>query len=103
MKLEESLSIAGRPAAGFGLGQPDSCPALPSGSAAAALLDGDLTAIGPTIGYTGLRAVLIATGMVLAGEREHVVRNAVAGSLAIEAFVLGWAAWKRKQKTGESP
>jgi len=26
-----------------------------------------------------------------------VVRNAVAGSLAIETFVLGWAAWKLRR------
>ena len=37
---------------------------------------------------------LVAAGLLVAGERTHVVRNAVAGSLAIEAFVLSWAAWK---------
>jgi len=84
--------------AGFALGDPPACPvcpaALPSGSSASALLNGDPGALPIAIGHTLLRSVLVGTGLMVAGERAHVVRNAIAGSLAIETFVLGWAAWK---------
>jgi|HubBroStandDraft_2_1064218.scaffolds.fasta_scaffold26404_2 hypothetical protein len=96
--MAESVSLAGRPTVGFGLG--DACPvcpaALPSGSSAAALLGGDVSALPAVVGSTIARAVLVGSGLIVAGERMHVVRNAVAGALAIEAFVLGWAAWKLK-------
>jgi hypothetical protein len=98
----ESISIGGRPVA-FGLGEPLVCPAaLPSGTSAADLLSGDLRALPIAVAHTVVRAALIGTGLLVAGERVHVVRNAVAGSLAIETFVLGWAAWKlRKQKSDQ--
>jgi hypothetical protein len=96
----ESISLAGRPTAGFGLGQPGACPvcpaALPSGSSAADLLDGDWSALPAVAGYTLARAALVGSGLLVAGERTHVVRNAVAGALAIEVFVLAWAAWKKR-------
>ncbi len=95
----ESVSFAGRRTPGFGLGdQPAACPvcpaALPSGSSAAALVAGDWSALPIAVGHTIVRAALVGAGLVIAGERANVVRNAVAGSLAIETFVLGWAAWK---------
>lgn len=106
----ESVSLGGRPTAGFALGDPPSacpvCPAaLPSGSSAAALLSGDWRAFPIVVAHTAVRAALIGTGLLVAGERAHVVRNAVAGSLAIETFVLGWAVWKLKtgDKVGVSP
>lgn len=37
------------------------------------------------------RAVLIGTGMWIGGKRENVGRDALAGAIGIEAFVLGWA------------
>lgn len=103
----ESISRRGRRTAGFALGDPDTCPvcpaALPSGSSAAALLSGDMSALPLAVAHTVLRAGLVGAGLLVAGERTHVVRNAVAGSLAIETFVLGWAAWKlRRDKTGAS-
>ena len=89
----ESVSRGGRPVAGFALG---ACPAaLPSGSSAAALIGGDWSALPLAVAHTVLRSGLVGAGLLVAGERTHVVRNAVAGSLAIEAFVLSWAAWKR--------
>jgi len=92
-----TISRGGRPVAGFALGQPPECPAaLPSGSSAAALVGGDLSALPIAVGHTLVRAALVGTGLLIAGEREHVIRNAVAGSLAIEAFVLGWAAWLQR-------
>lgn len=94
----ESVSLGGRRVPGFGLGDPpDSCPAaLPSGSSASALIGGDWSALPLAVGHTLLRSMLVGTGLLVAGEREHVIRNAVAGSLAIEAFVLGWAAWLQR-------
>lgn len=90
-----TISFGGRPVAGFGLGESLTCPAaLPSGSSAAALLSGDMSALPLAVAHTVLRAGLVGAGLLVAGERTHVVRNAVAGSLAIEAFVLSWAAWK---------
>ena len=95
----ESISLAGRRTPGFGLGEPSACPAaLPSGSSASALLAGDIGMLPKVIGYTLVRGALIGAGMLVAGERKHVVRNAFAGTLAIEAFVIGWAAWKLRQE-----
>lgn len=92
-----SISFGGRQVPGFGLGDAPACSALPSGSSAVALLGGDLSALPGVIGYTAVRGALIGAGLFVAGEREHLVRNAAAGALAIEVFVLGWAAWKRRQ------
>jgi hypothetical protein len=63
---------------------------LPSGTSAKALVQGDMKALPEVVLHTALRAGLIGTGMYIAGARTDVVRNAVAGSLAIEAFVLLW-------------
>lgn len=98
----ESLSFGGRRVQGFGLGDPPACPALPSGSSAVALVGGDWSALPLAVGHTILRATLVGGGMLAAGERAHVVRNAVAGSLAIETFVLMWAMWKRRQMAAVS-
>jgi hypothetical protein len=92
----ETLSFGGRPVAGFALGQPPACAALPSGSSAVAVVSGDWSALPLAVAHTVLRAGLVGAGLLVAGERTHVIRNAIAGSLAIEAFVLGWAAWKLK-------
>jgi hypothetical protein len=92
----ESISRAGQRVVGFGLGDAPACSALPSGSSAVALLSGDVRALPAVVGYTAARAALIGTGLLVAGERAHVIRNAVAGALAIEAFVLVWGAWKIK-------
>lgn len=80
------------------------CPALPSGTSAFKLVQGDPAGIPGVIGHTVGRATLIGVGLALAGERKHLVRNAIGGALAIEAFVLVWAAWKahdaKKTTTG---
>lgn len=65
---------------------------LPSGTAAKALVRGDAGALGPVIGYTLLRAGLIGAGLYAAGDRQHLVQHAVAASVAVEIFVLIWAA-----------
>ena len=99
--VAESVSFAGRRTPGFALGDPPACPvcpaALPSGSSAEALVGGDWKALPLAVGHTIVRAALVGAGLFAAGERAHVVKKAVAGSLAIETFVLVWAAWKRQQ------
>jgi hypothetical protein len=69
------------------LGQAE-CAPLPSGDAACALVHGDDA-------RQALRTGLIAAGIYAAGERKNLLRNSVGGALAIEAFVLGWAYFKR--------
>ena len=73
---------------------PPVCPALPSGTSAVRLIQGDPSGIVGVVGHTLGRSVLVGVGMAIAGERKHLVRNAVAGALGIEAFVLCWAVWK---------
>jgi len=65
-------------------------PPLPSQSSAAALVRGDWSAA-PTVALHIVgRAGIVAAGMACVGERDasRLVRNALAGSLAIELFVL---------------
>lgn len=63
---------------------------LPSQSAASALIQGHWEAL-PTVGLHVLgRAAIIGTGMAVFGERDakRFVGGALAGSFAIELFVL---------------
>lgn len=76
------------------LGQAD-CAALPSSDAACDLVQGNVSALPKVLGTTLLRGGLIAAGLYVAGERAHLLRNSVAGALAIEVFVLGWALFKK--------
>jgi len=68
---------------------------LPSAESAAALVRGDAGALGQVARDAALRGVLLAIGMACLGERRHLLRNAIGGTLAIEAFVLIWQAVKR--------
>ena len=77
---------------------PRTCAALPSGQAAYDLVSGDWSAIVPVIGTYAARAALVGVGMAVAGERKHLVRNALAGAAAIEGFVLVWAVFKKSQE-----
>lgn len=65
---------------------------LPSEMAAKALVRGEPGALLDVIYWTALRAALIGAGLYAVGERSHIVRNAVAGALAVELGVLVWAA-----------
>ena len=73
------------------------CAALPSGQAAYGLVSGDWSCLVPVIGTMVARGALIGVGMAVSGERKHLLRNAAAGAVAVEGFVLLWAAWKRSQ------
>jgi hypothetical protein len=72
------------------------CAPLPSAEAACGLVEGKSGSLAKVIGTTALRAALIGVGLAVAGERQHLVRNSVAGALGIELFVLGWALFARK-------
>ena len=66
----------------------DHCPLLPSAGHAERLVNGEAAAI-PLIAFDiVLRAALIGTGMYVLGARKDVVKHALGGSLAVEAFVL---------------
>ena len=70
---------------------------LPSADAANALLAGKPGALGEVIGTTLGRALLIGAGLYLVGGREKpLVKNALAGALAIEVFVLCYLSHQQK-------
>lgn len=68
--------------------QVDAC--LPSGRAWSAFVrTGDTSALGSALTHTGLRACLIGTGLLIVGaDRGRIVRDAVSGSLGVDAFIL---------------
>lgn len=78
-------------------------PPLPSAQSALALVNGQPGALPLVVLHTGLRAGIIATGLWVANmlepnpylRRGRILGTAVVSSLAIEAFVLGWAAWQK--------
>ena len=61
---------------------------LPSVVAAEKLFNGESWGLLAVLASTVGRAGVIGAGLFLAGEREHLLRNACAGALAIETFVL---------------
>lgn len=66
---------------------------LPSGKAWIDFVrGGDIGALGRALAHTGLRAALIGTGLTVVGaRRETLVRDSVAGSLGVDAFILMWS------------
>lgn len=80
------------------LGETTTCAALPSGQAAYNLVSGDWSALPAVIGTGLARAALIGVGLAVVGERKHLVRNALGGAGAVEAFVLAWAVYKRNSQ-----
>lgn len=70
---------------------------LPSDAAASKLLSGQPGGLTDVVLWTSLRAGLIAVGLYAAGERHKLLVKSYAGALAIEAFVLWWAATHRKE------
>lgn len=69
---------------------PASCPTLPSARSANRLVNGDPWAIFAVVRDVLFRAVLIGAGMWLVGARDNLTMNAIAGSVAIETFVIGY-------------
>jgi hypothetical protein len=94
----------GKPVQGFSLGSIQSEVAdsfcLPSGDAALRLMRGESGAWLDVGGTMLARGALMATGLAVAGFRgKQLVKGTVAAGLAVEAFVLGWAAWKNREKS----
>lgn len=75
-----------------------SCPVcLPSGDAAIRFWQGGpkwpVTAL-EVVGTAALRGLLLASGLYLAGARDkELVKYTLAGTAAIETFVLAWAGY----------
>lgn len=82
---------------------PSIAPVLPSAASAMALVSGVPGSLPMVMAHTAMRAGIIGVGLVVSGQRQHVVRTALVSSLAIEAFVLAWAAWLRSRSTGAPP
>lgn len=90
--------------------------APPSAGSATRLVRGVPGSFAEAALHTMFRAVLVSTGCHLAGFRDRqLLRASVAGAIAIEAFLVGWAAYKeaemkqrrtvleRHGKTGSAP
>lgn len=71
---------------------------LPSEAAARALVRGEPGAWVDVLSSTLLRASLIGAGLYVVGSRERLVRNALAGALAVEIGVLLFA-WNTEPAT----
>ena len=75
---------------------------MPSYEAACDLYRGDPTAITRVGLGVATRSLVIGLGLMAAGMRgRDVVKYGVAGSLAVEAFVLWWVWANRPKKQGE--
>lgn len=73
---------------------------LPSATSACRLMSGDTSAVPSVILHTLGRALLIAAGITMAGERDmqRVGRHAIGAALAIEVFALTWAAMHQRSR-----
>jgi hypothetical protein len=76
---------------------PAIAPALPSATSALALVNGEPGALPLVVAHTTLRAGIIGVGLLVSGQRHGVARNALVASVAIEAFVLGWALYQKSR------
>jgi hypothetical protein len=87
-------AVAGAPTSNYGL-------VLPSASSAQDLVDGKAGSLSRVLSHMIGRAALVGTGIYLAGGGKNTVRYALAGSAAIEAFVLTYALYdKHKRAAG---
>lgn len=57
----------------------------------ARFLQGDVKGLVPITEDVTIRAAEIALGMYLAGTRKDLVKDSIAGSLAVEALILGYS------------
>lgn len=71
---------------------------LPTGENATDVVQGKSGAIPAMLGFTLVRSIVIGTGLALVGVRgEELVKYSLAGSAALEAFVLSYA-WLEERK-----
>lgn len=82
---------------------PASVSTLPTADSAYRMLQGEFGGLVDSAAWTLWRAVLAGTGMYVSGEREDVVTKAVIGSLAVEAFVVVWAATAVEERARTLP
>lgn len=81
--------------------QTESAAMLPSAVAAESFLQGKPGGLLAVLESVVWRSAIIGAGMYVAGGRERLLRNAVAGSLAVEVFVL-WRVRSRLKAMGLS-
>jgi hypothetical protein len=78
--------------------------APPSAGSATRLVRGVPGSLAEAGLHTMFRAVLVSTGCYLAGFRDRkLLRCSVAGAIAIEVFLVGWAAYKEAELTQRKP
>ncbi len=70
---------------------PNACYALPSGTAAARLVNGDMSAAPDVLLSLAMRTGLVTLGVLAAGEKKNALKYGFAGACAIEVGVLVWA------------
>lgn len=78
---------------------PNAPGVLPSGEAACRLIEGDVSAVPPVLGWTAVRAAAIAAGLYIFGDRKNVFGKAVAGAVAVEVVVLAEMWWRKRRGT----
>lgn len=78
-------------------------PNFPTSLAARRCINLDFEGCTSSIGWTITRALSLAAGMWLAGEREKIWRKSLAGSLAVETFVVAWSAAHMDEATATLP
>ncbi len=76
---------------------------LPSSKSAEALLRGEAGSIQRVALHWVGRSAIIGLGMLAAGERKDVAKQALAGGAAIEIMVLLWALRKREEAASANP
>lgn len=73
---------------------------LPTGENATDVVRGEPGSLATMLGYTAARAALIGVGVAATGVRDarDLVRYSLAGSAAVEAFVLSYAWYDERKK-----
>jgi hypothetical protein len=74
--------------------------APPSAASATDLVRGEPGALATAVAHTAVRTVLIASGMTVAGAGGRGMwRHALAGALALEVFLIGYAVHREARGT----
>ena len=75
--------------------------AAPSKEAIVKFLNKEENAIKDVLVTMGTRSLLIAAGIALLGNRDHIIRNSIAGSVAIEGYLFWYysAQMKKSKET----
>jgi hypothetical protein len=72
--------------------------APPSAGSATRLVRGVPGSLAEAALHTMFRSVLVSTGLYMVGLRDRqLLRASVAGAMAIEGFLVGWAAYKEAE------